>query len=54
MCCCPSLPMGIIARTPVTGYTPGQTINIEMRINNQSDHPLTEVSVKLIKVFQEF
>lgn len=42
--------MIIIARTPVAGYTPGQTINLEIRINNQSDQTLTEISVQLIKV----
>lgn len=46
--------MIIIARTPVAGYTPGQIINLEIKVNNQSDQPLTEISVQLIKVNGKF
>lgn len=46
--------MIIIARTPVGGYTPGQIINLEIKVNNQSEQPLTEISVQLIKVKSNF
>lgn len=42
--------MYIIARTPVGGYTPGQTIHLEISVTNQSDQLVAEFSVQLIKV----
>lgn len=50
LCCCISDPLKIVARMPVGGYTPGQTINLELNVNNQSDQPVSEFSVQLIKV----
>lgn len=35
---------------PVGGYTPGQNINLELNVNNQSSQPVTEFIVQLLKV----
>lgn len=43
-------PLKLIARTPVGGYTPGQTINLEVEVINKSDQPVSDFSVQLIKV----
>lgn len=50
--CCLSDPMKIVARTPVGGYTPGQTINLELDIINRSDQPVSDFTVQLIKVYR--
>lgn len=42
--------MKLIARTPVGGYTPGQVINLEIEVINQSDQPVSDFTVQLIKV----
>lgn len=49
LCCCPSDPMHVTARIPVSGYTPGQTIDVEIDVNNRSDEN-GEFSVQLLKV----
>lgn len=41
--------MHLVARIPVRGYTPGQTINIEIDVDNRSDQE-SDFSVKLMKV----
>lgn len=38
-----------MARIPVSGYTPGQTINLEIDVDNQSDEK-PEFKVELQKV----
>lgn len=48
-CCCPSDPMHLVARVPVTGYTPGQTINIEIDVDNKSEET-ADFAVQLMKV----
>lgn len=45
--------MKLIARTPVGGYTPGQVINLEIDVDNQSDQPVSDFTVQLIKVKKE-
>lgn len=50
LCCCSSDPMKIVARSPVGGYTPGQIINLEVNVDNQSDQPVSDFTVQLIKV----
>lgn len=47
-CCCPSHPMHVTGRIPVSGYTPGQTIDVEIDVNNRSDE-YGEFSVQLLK-----
>lgn len=32
----PSAPMHVIARIPVTGYTPGQSIDLDLEVDNKS------------------
>lgn len=46
--------MKLIARTPVGGYTPGQVINLEIDVINQSDQPVSDFTVQLIKVNKHF
>lgn len=41
--------MHIVARIPVKGYVPGQTINVEVDVDNKSEAN-AEFSVKLFKV----
>lgn len=41
--------MHIVARIPVRGYTPGQTINLEIEVINMSDEE-ANFSVQLWKV----
>lgn len=48
-CCTPMSPMHVVARVPVSGYTPGQTINIEIDVDNRSDQE-SDFSVRLMKV----
>lgn len=49
-CCFPSKPVKILARTPVTGYTPGQTINMDIEIQNDSNRAIPKFTVAIIKV----
>lgn len=46
---CPEDPLHVVARVPVTGYTSGQTINIEVEVNNKSWIDVN-FSVKLMRV----
>lgn len=50
LCCFPDGPLSIDAFTPVSGYTPGQTINVKVNVNNKSKETLTEIEVQLNKV----
>lgn len=40
-------PLYISASVPVTGYVPGQTINVQIQVNNQSKTHVKEVKVSL-------
>lgn len=42
--------MKLRARTPVGGYCPGQVINLEIDVINESDQPVSDFTVQLIKV----
>lgn len=48
--CCVSDPVKIVARTKLGGYTPGEIINVEININNQSNVPIVQITAELIKV----
>lgn len=52
LCCCSSDPMHVVVRIPVSGYTPGQSINIEIDVDNKSDSE-AEFTVQLVKVLLE-
>lgn len=41
--------MRVVVRTPVCGYTPGQTIKVEIEVDNKSETD-AEFSVQLMKV----
>ncbi|XP_055295178.1 uncharacterized protein LOC129564951 [Sitodiplosis mosellana] len=49
LCCFPSDPMRIIARTPVSGYAPGQTINLAIEVDNKSNKRVPNFKAELIK-----
>lgn len=46
--------MIIEASTPVGGYAPGQTINLQIHVDNQSKESVSKFSVKLVKVSYTF
>lgn len=48
-CWCPDR-IKIIARTTVSAYTPGQMINMDMIVDNQSGVPILKFTVLLIRV----
>lgn len=50
LCCFKSNPLAIIASVPSGGYTPGQIINVQIEVNNQSDQLVSNFTVQLIKV----
>lgn len=52
-CCFPSGPLLVDAYAPVQGYTPGQTINVTVKVNNESNETLSHFDVELIKVRQD-
>lgn len=54
LCCCPDGPLSIEATAPVSGYTPGQTINVKVTVNNGSKQTLTNMEVQLNKVRDSF
>lgn len=43
-------PIDMIVNVPVRGYTPGQTINMEINVKNRSNQMISEFQVNLIKV----
>lgn len=49
-CSFDSEPLRITARTPVSGYTPGQMINLEIKADNDSDTAVERFTVQLLKV----
>lgn len=51
-CCCCILmrPIEVMAKIPVTGYTPGQMINLELHIKHKGSEKLYEFTVHLMKV----
>lgn len=42
--------MEIVVRTAVQAYTPGQIINVEITLDNDSDKFIVKFSVELIRV----
>ena len=42
--------MEIVVRTAVQAYTPGQIINAEIALTNDSDKSIVKFSVELIRV----
>lgn len=53
LACCylvgPPIPLRLVVRVPVSGYTPGQTMNIEIDVDNQSAKD-AHFDVELLKV----
>ncbi|XP_031621628.1 arrestin domain-containing protein 17-like [Contarinia nasturtii] len=48
--CCKNLdPLKISVRSPIGGYTPGEMINLQINVNNQSRESIREFSVKFVK-----
>lgn len=50
LCCLKSDPMEITAQLPVSGFIPGQTINLQIDAKNHSDQPILCFEVRLQKV----
>lgn len=50
LCCLKSDPVEITARLPVSGFIPGQTINLQFDAKNNSDRPILDFKVQLQKV----
>lgn len=48
--CFSSGPLQMNVRMPVGGYTPGQTINLEIDARNQSDQDVDSFTAQLLKV----
>lgn len=42
------------ARLPVAGYTPGQTIELYLEINNKSDQNFFNFEIQIIKVSSKY
>lgn len=49
ICWCPD-PIKILTRTKVGGFCPGQMINLDMFVDNQSAIPISKLTVHLIRV----
>lgn len=49
-CCFPSDPLTMVAQLPVGGYAPGQTINLSLNVNNQSNTRVPDFMMELIQV----
>lgn len=47
--CCRSAPLRIVARIPLGGYAPGQTINVDIEVDNKSAKE-ADFNVQLYKV----
>lgn len=52
MCCFPSNPVELVARIPAGGYVPGQTIHVEICLNNQSYKQITQLKLELVRVWE--
>lgn len=50
ICCLPSGPLRVDVDAPVRGYAPGQTINVEIDVSNDSNEVLSSLDVQLIQV----
>lgn len=48
--CCAGNPLFILATVPVSGYTPGQMINIDLELNNTSNENVSAFSIQIIRV----
>lgn len=48
--CCSTEPLLMTARIPVSGYTPGQNINVELELTNNSDENVSAFVLQLIRV----
>lgn len=50
MCCFPNGPLSLEATTPVSGYCPGQTCIVKVKVSNESKQTLRKMQVQLYKV----
>lgn len=48
--CCASDPFFMIAAIPVSGYTPGQMINVDLELANNSNEHIAAFVLKIIRV----
>lgn len=50
LCCFPSEPLSLEAQLPVGGYAPGQTMNLSLTADNQSNTRVPEFTMELVQV----
>lgn len=48
--CCASDPLFIIATVPVSGYTPGQMMNVDLELSNTSNENLSAFVFQIVRV----
>jgi Arrestin (or S-antigen), C-terminal domain len=53
-CCCQSAPLIVTAQTPMSGYAPGQMINISGELNNKSGVTVNSLHFTLMKTVAFF
>lgn len=50
LCCLPSNPLSMLSQIPVGGYAPGQTINLSINVDNQSNTRVPKFTMELVQV----
>lgn len=48
--CLTTDPMYVTAQTPAAGYIPGQTIELSLKFNNESNQTFRNFQIQLVKV----
>lgn len=48
--CCASEPLFMAATIPVSGYTPGQMINIDLELTNNSNENISTFVIQIVRV----
>lgn len=48
--CCASDPLFIVASVPVSGYTPGQMINVDLELTNTSNENISAFTLQIVRV----
>lgn len=48
--CCASDPLFITASIPVSGYTSGQMINVELELTNNSNENISAFVIQIVRV----
>lgn len=51
--CCASDPLFITASIPVSGYTSGQMINVELELTNNSNENISAFVIQIVRVSEK-